>query len=98
MTNRKSLIKSAVSIKYKANSDKAPRVTAKGKGMLGEKIVALAKEHGIPIKEDPDLVQILSQMDIDKEIPPAMYHVVAELLAFIYRINQEFTAEAIAKK
>ena len=98
MTDRKSLIKSAVSIQYKAKTDKAPKVTAKGKGLMGEKIVALAKEHGIPIKEDPDLVQILSQVDIDKEIPPAMYQVLAELLAFIYRINQEFPAEITAKK
>jgi len=98
MTDRKSLIKSAVSIQYKAKTDKAPKVTAKGKGMMGEKIVALAKKHGIPIKEDPDLVQILSQVDIDKEIPAAMYHVVAELLAFIYRINQEFPAKITAPK
>jgi flagellar biosynthesis protein len=97
MNKRKSLIKSAVSIKYNAKTDKAPKVTAKGKGMIGEKIVALAKEHGIPIKEDPDLVQILSQMDINEEIPPVMYHVLAELLAFIYRINQEFPAELTSK-
>ena len=97
MNKRKSLIKSAVSIQYNAKTDKAPKVTAKGKGMVGEKIVALAKEHGIPIKEDPDLVQILSQVDIDEEIPPAMYHVLAELLAFIYRINQEYPAKIASK-
>lgn len=97
MNDKKNLIKSAVSIKYKGKTNKAPKITAKGKGLLGERIVSLAKEHGIPIKEDPDLVQILSQVDIDEEIPPAMYQVVAELLAFIYRINQEFSADVAAK-
>ena len=98
MSGKKYSLKSAVSIQYKGKTAKAPKITAKGKGLMGEKIVALAKEHGIPIKEDPDLVHLLSQVDINEEIPPDMYRVVAELLAFIYKINQEFPAGINANK
>jgi flagellar biosynthesis protein len=65
-------------------------VTAKGSGRVAEKIIALAKEHGIPIQEDPALVQVLSQLDFYEEIPPPVYGIVAEILAFIYSINQKY--------
>jgi flagellar biosynthesis protein len=77
----------AVALKYNKGIDKAPRVTAKGKGYIAQKIIALAKEHDIPIKEDPDLVHVLSELDLHQEIPPELYMVVAELLAFVYRMN-----------
>jgi flagellar biosynthesis protein len=57
---------------------------------VAEKIIALAQEHGVPIREDPDLVQVLSQLDLQQEIPPTLYQVVAELLAFVYRLNQTY--------
>jgi len=79
----------AVALKYNKGIDKAPRVTAKGKGYIAQKIIALAKEHDIPIKEDPDLVHVLSELDLHQEIPPELYMVVAELLAFVYRMNKE---------
>lgn len=82
--------KAAVSLQYDARRDKAPKVTAKGEGPIAERIIALAQEHDIPIKEDPDLVQILSQVDIDEEIPPAVYTIVAELLTFVYQLNEEY--------
>ena len=50
----------------------------------------LAREQGIPMREDPDLVQMLTQIDLDQEIPPSLYKVVAELLAFVYRLNQSY--------
>ncbi|MBF0450866.1 MAG: EscU/YscU/HrcU family type III secretion system export apparatus switch protein [Candidatus Magnetomorum sp.] len=79
----------AVALKYNKGIDKAPRVTAKGKGYIAEKIIALAKAHDVPVKEDPDLVALLSELELQEEIPPEMYMVVAELLAFVYRMNQE---------
>jgi flagellar biosynthesis protein len=82
--------KSAVSLRYNPTSDLAPKVTAKGKGSIAENIVTLAKEHNIPIKEDPDLVEVLSQVEVNQDIPPAVYHVVAELLAFVYQINKNY--------
>lgn len=91
MSRRKNKnLKSAVALKYHTENDAAPKVTAKGEGLLAERIIALAKENQIPIKEDPDLVQILSQVDINKEIPPPVYKVVAELLAFVYKLNNKY--------
>ncbi len=62
-------------------------MTAKGSGYIAEKIIQLAKEHHVPIEEDPDLVQVLSQLELEQEIPPSVYKVVAEILAFVYSVN-----------
>jgi flagellar biosynthesis protein len=88
--SKRSKAKSAVAIKYDSAKDKSPKVVAKGSGNIAEKIIAVANENGVPIKEDSDLVQVLSQIDIDQEISPAVYQVVAELLAFIYEVNKDF--------
>lgn len=77
----------AVAIKYSAESDAAPRVVAKGDRLLAERIIAIAKENGVPIHEDPDLVSILAALDVDREIPEALYRAVAEVLAFVYTVN-----------
>ena len=91
MSRRKNKnLKSAVALKYHTKQDAAPKVTAKGEGLVAERIIQLAKENQVPIKEDPDLVQILSQVDINKEVPPSVYKVVAELLAFVYKLNNKY--------
>ena len=82
--------KSAVSLRYKSGEDTAPKVTAKGKGLVAEKIISLAHENNIPVQQDPDLVEVLSQVDINQDIPPAVYQVVAELLAFVYQMNKDY--------
>jgi len=82
---------SAVSLKYRPESDSAPRVTAKGKGKIADQIIKIAKEHDIYIHEDPDLIEILSQLDINDKIPPDLYLVVAELLAFVYSLNKNMS-------
>ena len=93
MSRRKNRnLKSAVALKYNTKQDAAPKVTAKGEGLVAERIIKLAKENQVPIKEDPDLVQILSQVDINKEVPPSVYKVVAELLAFVYKLNSKYQA------
>ena len=86
----KNKYRSAVSLKYDSRVNKSPLVTAKGTGLIAEKIIALAKENDIPIKEDPDLVQLLSQVDLNREIPASLYKVVAELLSFVYKLNNEY--------
>ena len=78
----------AVALKYDPAKDGAPRVTAKGKGQIAERIIDLAKKEGIPISEDPDLVGALIQLDFDEETPPELYKAVAEILAFAYRVNR----------
>ena len=85
--------KKAAALKYAHGEDRAPRVVAKGKGLLAEKILEAARQHGIPIKEDKTLVDILSSLDLYQEIPPELYKAVAELLAFIYAINTKAKAE-----
>lgn len=84
---KKSRLKKAVAIKYESSKDHAPRVTAKGAGLVAEKIIDLAAKRGIPISQDPDLVGALMQLDFQEEIPEELYRAVAEILAFAYKLN-----------
>ena len=86
-------IKKAVALKYDQKKDSAPRVSAKGSGLLAEKIIELARKEGIPISEDPDLVGALIQLDFQEEIPPELYRAVAEILSFAYMLNRRMTRE-----
>ena len=88
---RKELPKKAVALRYVPDRDRAPRVTAKGSGLLAQKIIDLAKKHGVPIREDSALVQVLAQLDFHQEIPPSVYVVVAEILAFVYSMNHRWS-------
>ena len=81
--------KQAVALKYDKLKDAAPTVTAKGQGKVAENIIALALEHGVPVKDDPDLVEVLASLDISQEIPAEIYVAVAELLAFVYGANAD---------
>jgi flagellar biosynthesis protein len=65
----------------------APRVVAKGRGVIGEKIVAAARAHGVPIEENPALAQALADVDLGDEIPVELYRAVAEVLTFILRLS-----------
>ena len=78
----------AVALKYVQQEEGAPRVLAKGRGSLAERIVQLAREHGIAVHEDADLVEILIRLDLGQLIPPELYQAVAEVLAYIYRMNK----------
>jgi flagellar biosynthesis protein len=77
----------AVALKYDRKKDNAPRVIAKGRGEIAEKIIEVAKAHNVPMHEDKNLIQILEALDLETEIPPELYRAVAEVLAFIYRLN-----------
>lgn len=79
----------AVALKYDAAEYATPEVVASGRGHIAEKIIALARTHGVYIKEDPDLVEVLARLDIGEVIPPELYAVVAEILAFVYRVNAQ---------
>ncbi len=81
---------SAVSLQYNRDSDRAPKVTAKGQGWLADKIISMAEEQNIPIKKDRDLVELLEKIDVGQEIPETLYKIVAELLAWVYQLNQEY--------
>jgi len=77
----------AVALAYSA-ADSAPRVVAKGRGLIAEEIIARAREHGIFVHESPEMVALLMQVDLDARIPPQLYVAVAELLAWLYRLER----------
>lgn len=81
--------KKAVALRYRPDKDSAPRLTAKGTGRIAERIIEIARQNGIPIKDDPDLIEVLSRLDINEQIPPSVYIAVAELLAFVYSMNRK---------
>ncbi|BDU73245.1 EscU/YscU/HrcU family type III secretion system export apparatus switch protein [Mesoterricola silvestris] len=81
---------SAVALRYAPEApfgDLAPRLVAKGEGLLAERIVALAKQHGIPVERDPDLLAALEPLQVDQLVPPELFQAVAIMLAAIYRAN-----------
>jgi flagellar biosynthesis protein len=80
----------AVALKYEPGRDEVPWVSDKGRGRAAERIIKAAIEAGIPIKADPDLVEVLMGLDLDEEIPPKLYLVVAALLAYVYAVNGRF--------
>lgn len=83
----------AVALTYDA-ADGAPRVVAKGRGLLAEEIIERAKTAGVYVHESPELLSLLMQVDMDERIPPALYIAVAELLAWLYRIENDAASNA----
>ncbi|MFC4812404.1 EscU/YscU/HrcU family type III secretion system export apparatus switch protein [Paenibacillus sp. GCM10023250] len=83
----------AVALKYEPGDDAAPVVVAKGKGKLAEAILDKAAESGVPVQRDSSLVEVLSKLDVDQEIPPELYTLVAEILSFVYRSDQRAGGE-----
>ena len=83
----------AVALAY-GQTDAAPRVVARGKGLIAGQIIAKAREHGVYVHESPELVALLTQVDIDEHIPPQLYLAVAELLAWLYRLEHGETPGA----
>ncbi|QAY65585.1 EscU/YscU/HrcU family type III secretion system export apparatus switch protein [Paenibacillus protaetiae] len=78
----------AVALKYEPGVNQAPVVVAKGTGHTADKILEKAKEHGVPVQEDASLVEVLSKLNIEQEIPAELYTLVAEILSFIYRADR----------
>ena len=77
----------AVALKYEKDKDAAPRVVAKGRGFVAQKIIETARAHRVPLHEDQNLIEVLEALDLESEIPQELYRAVAEVLAFIYRLN-----------
>ncbi|MFO7985844.1 MAG: EscU/YscU/HrcU family type III secretion system export apparatus switch protein [Desulfatiglandaceae bacterium] len=81
--------KKAVAIKYNRDKDRAPKVLAKGRNEIAERIIEKAEESRVPIYPDKDLAQILDTLEVNYEIPPELYRAVAEVLVFIYALNKK---------
>ncbi|MDQ0337439.1 flagellar biosynthesis protein [Caldalkalibacillus uzonensis] len=82
-------LKKAVALQYDSEQHDAPVVKAKGTGLVAERIIELASQHGIPIYEDPSLVELLSKLELNEQIPEEIYAVIAEVLAMVYELEQK---------
>jgi flagellar biosynthesis protein len=78
----------AAALQYDAGSDQAPRMVAHGRGHAAQRILELAEQHDLPVRRDPTLVSILGALDVGAEIPPDLYGVIAEVLAWAYHVDQ----------
>lgn len=79
----------AVALNYDAEAEQAPKVVAKGKGDVATNIIEKAKDNAVPIQEDPTLVNLLGELDINETIPEELYQAVAEVFAFVYNIDKQ---------
>jgi flagellar biosynthesis protein len=77
----------AAALSYDIDKEDAPRLVAQGQGSLAEKIIEVAKLHNVPIYEDPQLVEVLCRLNVGDFIPPELFEAVAEVLAFIYKLE-----------
>ncbi|MDD5372851.1 MAG: EscU/YscU/HrcU family type III secretion system export apparatus switch protein [Sulfurimonas sp.] len=82
-------MKKAVALRYDKDKENAPRVVAKGQGNTAENIIKIAELHNLPIRKDEDLIELLSKVELDKEVPQALYKAVAEVFSFIYKITKK---------
>lgn len=87
MTEKK--IKKAVALKYDMGTFNAPEIIAKGRGETAANIIRIAKENKLPIQKDEDLVELLTKIDVNKEIPENMYKAIAEVFSFIYDLTKK---------
>ncbi len=83
----------AVALRYEYGVDVAPKIIARGKGIIADKIIQKAKENNIPIQKDEELVKILSILELDSVIPLEAYSAVAEILSTLYKYNKNVKAE-----
>ncbi len=83
----------AVALHYDRHPESTPKVVATGHGDLAQQIIAAAEAAGVDIVQDPDLLEILGRVPAGEDIPPELFEAVAEILAFIYRINGRYACE-----
>lgn len=84
----------AVAVRYNEVTDRAPKVVAKGEGTIAQNIKKIAESNGIPLHRDDTLVELLSEIELDKEIPPELYMTIAEILSWIYRADKAIRSGA----
>jgi len=80
--------KAAVALRYDIDRDKAPLILASGRGPVADEILRIAEDNKIPLYEDPELAKLLSKLELDSEIPPELYTLVAEVLFFVYKLDR----------
>jgi flagellar biosynthesis protein len=80
--------KTVVALRYDIDRDRAPLVLATGRGAVADEILRIAEDNKIPLYEDPELAKLLSKLEMDTEIPPELYTLVAEVLFFVYKLDR----------
>jgi flagellar biosynthesis protein len=82
-------MKKAAALRYDTEKENAPRVLAKGEGEVAKNIIKIAELNNLPIKKDADLIELLSKVEIDKEVPEALYKAMAEVFSFVYKTTKK---------
>ena len=91
------LVPEAVALRYDKDREDAPRVVAKGRGFVAQQLLAIAKRNAVPVYQNQTVTQLLMAVELDREIPPDLYQAVANVLAFVYRMDGR-AADRIGKK
>ena len=84
----------AIALRYQPEFDSAPKILAGGDGEIANRIVELARQHDVPIYEQPDVVEALAKLEVGTEVPPEFYQIVAEVLAFVYSIDRKWESRS----
>ncbi len=92
MSEKKLVRKEAIALSYNQDNRNSPTVVAKGKGKIADNILEQASLHNVPIYEDPNLVELLGKLDLNDSIPEQLYQAVAEVFAFVYRLDRDYNA------
>jgi flagellar biosynthesis protein len=87
--------KKAAAISFDPEKDRTPQLVAAGRGLIAEKILEVARAFDVPVREDRNLVHLLEALDIDTDIPEELYRVVAEVLVYIYKLDNEFEVPGV---
>lgn len=82
--------KKAVAMRYKQGKDRAPKIVAKGQSKVAERIIETAKDHNVPIYEDPKLAEAISYVGLGDEVPENLYDIVAQVLSFVYQLDEKW--------
>lgn len=93
-----SMQQKAVALKYEAERDNAPKVIAKGRGHVAEHILETAQKNSVPVYQDKTLVNMLMALEIDREIPPELYKAIAEVMAYVYKMDKSHGQAAAARR
>ena len=85
--DKRAPLQEAVAIRYDRDRENAPRVVAKGKCFVAEQLLAIARRHAVPVYQNQTVTQLLMAVELDREIPPELYQAVANVLAYVYRMD-----------
>jgi flagellar biosynthesis protein len=91
-------LRKAVAMRYRDGEDAAPRVVAKGRGLLADEIVEIARREGVAVKQDGSLVEVLSALEVDALIPAELYEALAHLLSWVYQTDKRYAARRRASQ